>query len=82
MRPGDDPASELARLVVEPHIQVLPGKLQGAELVTPGYAFDHADIIVLLVDHAQFSAIDTDRLQDKVVIDTRGLWSSRRRGQA
>jgi UDP-N-acetyl-D-mannosaminuronic acid dehydrogenase len=65
-------------LVVEPHIEELPAELHGAELVTARDGLERADIVVLLVDHAQFSSIDTDRLQAKVVIDTRGLWSSRR----
>jgi UDP-N-acetyl-D-mannosaminuronic acid dehydrogenase len=65
-------------LVVEPHIEQLPAELHGAELVTARDGLERADIVVLLVDHAQFSSIDTDRLQAKVVIDTRGLWSSRR----
>jgi UDP-N-acetyl-D-mannosaminuronic acid dehydrogenase len=65
-------------LVMEPHIDELPPGLHGAELVTTSSGLERADIVVLLVDHAQFSSIDTDRLQAKVVIDTRGLWSSRR----
>ncbi|MDR5754853.1 MULTISPECIES: UDP-N-acetyl-D-mannosamine dehydrogenase [unclassified Caballeronia] len=65
-------------LVVEPHINELPACLEGGELVTAREALERADIVVLLVDHAQFTSIDTDRLQSKVVFDTRGLWSSRR----
>ena len=49
-----------------------------AELVTSAKAIDQADIVVLLVDHTQFASVDTDRLQSKVVFDTRGFWSSRR----
>jgi UDP-N-acetyl-D-mannosaminuronic acid dehydrogenase len=33
-----------------------------------------ADILVLLVDHEQFRTVDRALLQEKVVIDTRGLW--------
>jgi len=32
-----------------------------------------ADILLLLVDHAEFVAIDLDTVKDKVVIDTRGV---------
>jgi UDP-N-acetyl-D-mannosaminuronic acid dehydrogenase len=84
----ESPAIEITRhlldegvgsiLIVEPHVDELPAHLYGAELVTAREALERADIIVLLVDHAQFTGIDTDRLQAKVVIDTRGLWSSRR----
>jgi UDP-N-acetyl-D-mannosaminuronic acid dehydrogenase len=65
-------------LVVEPHVNELPGDLDGAELVTSREALEQADIVVLLVDHTQFASVDTDRLQSKVVFDTRGFWSSRR----
>jgi len=32
-----------------------------------------ADILLLLVDHAEFKEIDLDTIKDKVVIDTRGV---------
>ncbi len=35
-----------------------------------------ADILLLLVDHKVFRKIDPVRLREKVVIDTRGIWSS------
>ena len=41
-------------------------------------ALSRADIVVLLVDHPQFRKLDTDRLQSRVVIDTRGMWSAKR----
>lgn len=33
-----------------------------------------ADILLVLVDHQEFKAVDRTRLQGKFVIDTRGIW--------
>ena len=33
-----------------------------------------ADILLVLVDHDEFKAIDRELLKEKVVIDTRGVW--------
>jgi len=33
-----------------------------------------ADILLVLVDHAEFKGIDRELLKEKVVIDTRGIW--------
>lgn len=33
-----------------------------------------ADILLLLVDHIEFKNIEIDTIQDKIVIDTRGIW--------
>ena len=41
-------------------------------------AIDQADIVVLLVDHRQFNLIDPEALQDKRLVDTRGLWTWRK----
>lgn len=64
---------------VEPHIDALPPELAGRSNVTLEpleVAVHEADIVVLLVDHAQFRAADRRRLRlrEKVVIDTRGVW--------
>lgn len=63
-------------LVVEPFIERLPGSIpnESAQLVNINEALDRADIVVLLVDHKQFRTVDRDRLQQKIVIDTRGCW--------
>lgn len=84
----ESPAVEIAQeiireqvgtvFVVEPHIKTLPASLQGAELVSAETALSRADIVVLLVDHQSFRKLDTDRLQSRVVIDTRGMWSAKR----
>ncbi|WP_432260465.1 UDP-N-acetyl-D-mannosamine dehydrogenase [Cupriavidus sp. TMH.W2] len=65
--------------VVEPHVKELPAMLGGAELLDAERALNRADIVVLLVDHQQFENIDADRLQPRVVIDTRGMWSTKRK---
>ena len=63
-------------LVVEPHIGALPESLDGvARLVDWEEGLEAADILVLLVDHREFAAVDKTRLQQKVVIDTRGMWT-------
>ncbi len=64
-------------LIVEPHIRTLPEELKnlsGLKLVEMDVALDQADIVVLLVDHQPFKAINRTRLQGKVVVDTRGVW--------
>lgn len=82
----ESPAVEIVRelaeksnarvLAVEPHVDVLPKVLEGkVELIGADEAINQADIIVLLVDHKQFSNIKSERLQSCVVIDTRGFWS-------
>ena len=38
-------------------------------------ALKFVDIVVLLVDHIEFKAIDLSLLSGKQVVDTRGIWS-------
>ena len=61
--------------VVEPHIQRLPEDLagRGVELVALERALSGSDLIVVLVRHRQFLALDRDLLRKKDVIDTCGL---------
>lgn len=64
-------------LVVEPHITKLPpelGDLDHVILSTVTDAIQHADIILGLVDHDEFRDIHAEKLKDKVLIDTRGIW--------
>ena len=68
---------QLGEIVVsEPNIQQLPDKLSklGIELDSTAATISKADIIVLLVDHDSFKDIDRLTLNEKVVIDTRGIW--------
>lgn len=63
-------------LACEPHITALPKQLEGkATLVSTDEAIKRADIIVLLVDHKPFKKIPKRVLNERVVIDTRGIWS-------
>lgn len=62
-------------LVVEPYIEKLPVQIrEHAELVSIDDALLRADIFVLLVDHQQFKSIDRGCLDNKAIIDTRGIW--------
>lgn len=65
-------------IAVEPNIKSLPPRLQGLKNVKfMGYeeAIDKADIVLLLVDHKEFKAMDKKLLDGKIVIDTRGIWA-------
>jgi UDP-N-acetyl-D-mannosaminuronic acid dehydrogenase len=63
--------------VVEPHISVLPKMLEekNVSLITLELAVEEADIIVLLVDHDVFSILGENKLQEKILIDTRGFFN-------
>ncbi|MGQ7788292.1 UDP-N-acetyl-D-mannosamine dehydrogenase [Nesterenkonia sp. PF2B19] len=70
-------APEARILAVEPHIDQLPAQLASSGNVTLAgidEALQTAQILVLLVDHDQFKAIDTARLAGHTVIDSRGIW--------
>lgn len=63
--------------VCEPYAHDLPARLSGMPNVSlrpVEAAVEAADIIVLLVDHDQFRAVNRSRLAGKVVYDTRGIW--------
>jgi UDP-N-acetyl-D-mannosaminuronic acid dehydrogenase len=64
-------------LAIEPNIRALPAGLAAfdnvrLEATVAGIAA--ADIVVLLVDHKEFKRIDRTLLDEKSVIDTRGIW--------
>ena len=63
-------------LAVEPHILALPADLTDANvtLASLDEAVASADIVLLLVDHAQFLKVERSTLDGKVIIDTRGAW--------
>lgn len=83
----ESPALEITRslarsycgqvLAVEPHIDVPPHSLaaEGASLVSMEAALKAADILLLLVDHSDFKGVDRALLAERMVIDTRGIWS-------
>jgi UDP-N-acetyl-D-mannosaminuronic acid dehydrogenase len=63
-------------LVVEPNVEALPESLQAqphVELTALDTALQRADIVVVLVDHKPFKALRREQLQEKIVIDTKGL---------
>lgn len=68
---------ETSVLAVEPNIDALPQKLaeqSNVQLVLLEDALKDAEIILLLVDHAEFKDIAPETLQGKQIIDTRGVW--------
>ncbi|NIJ63636.1 UDP-N-acetyl-D-mannosaminuronic acid dehydrogenase [Sphingomonas leidyi] len=61
-------------LAVEPHIEELPGQLEGkAPLVSAEQAVREADIVVFLVNHSAFRALPRDGFGDKVLFDACGF---------
>ncbi|WP_282852885.1 UDP-N-acetyl-D-mannosamine dehydrogenase [Gulosibacter sediminis] len=63
--------------VVEPNVEELPERLAKHPNVTKASFEDavaEADIVLLLVDHHQFKEADRSILEQKVVIDTKGIW--------
>lgn len=62
-------------LVVEPNIHQLPQALMDkATLVPLDDALQQADVLVMLVDHAQFKATARDRITSPWLVDTKGVW--------
>lgn len=65
-------------LVAEPNINQLPVELQACQnvsLTSTESAIEHADIVLLLVDHQEFTQLDPSILAQKIVHDTRGVWT-------
>jgi UDP-N-acetyl-D-mannosaminuronic acid dehydrogenase len=62
--------------IVEPNIQNLPSNLRhlNVKLAQAREAIFNSDLLLLLVDHKEFSIIDRDLLSGKSIIDTRGIW--------
>ncbi|WP_417583102.1 UDP-N-acetyl-D-mannosamine dehydrogenase [Pelagibacterium sp.] len=63
-------------LLVEPFIEHLPGTFDdhaNASLVSADEALKRANVIVLLVDHAQFNDLKVPLTRHPLVIDTRGM---------
>ena len=63
-------------IAVEPHVSRLPETLEalGVELAPLAEAVEQATVVLLLVDHAEFKAIDRSALTGKEILDTRGAW--------
>ncbi|AJI79491.1 UDP-N-acetyl-D-mannosamine dehydrogenase [Corynebacterium singulare] len=63
--------------VVEPNVEELPLVLKNfSNLTKQGVedAIAAADVVLLLVNHKEFVALDQTVLQGKTVIDTKGIW--------
>lgn len=64
-------------LVVEPYVEEMPSSLQGYDqlnFVDVDEAVKTADIVLVLVNHKPFLAVDRALLEGKHVIDTCGAW--------
>jgi UDP-N-acetyl-D-mannosaminuronic acid dehydrogenase len=65
-------------LVVDPNVEELPAALTAsglARLHGMEEAVAKADLVMLLVDHDEFLALDSVALEGKQVIDTKGIWN-------
>ncbi|PWC16552.1 UDP-N-acetyl-D-mannosamine dehydrogenase [Brenneria roseae subsp. roseae] len=64
-----------ATLTVEPNVKQLPVALAGhVQLVDTASALRDADVLVMLVDHRQFKAVNPEDVKQDWVIDTKGVW--------
>ncbi|MFH8132732.1 UDP-N-acetyl-D-mannosamine dehydrogenase [Pantoea osteomyelitidis] len=81
----ESPAMEVAHLIagwhsgktwiVEPHVQQIPtGLADKATLVSTEQALQQADLLVMLVDHREFRAIDAESVRQQWIVDTKGVW--------
>ena len=63
-------------LLVEPHVDCLPKSLNksGLKLWDFDQAVKEADILLLLVAHKSFADLDRNKINDRIVIDTCGIW--------
>lgn len=63
-------------LLVEPHVDTLPASLKkaGLKLWDFDQAVKEADILLLLVAHKSFNDLDRNKINDRIVIDTCGIW--------
>ncbi|MBS1204776.1 MAG: wecC [Proteobacteria bacterium] len=62
-------------LVVEPNIHQLPAVLGShVSLVNTADALAQADVLVLLVDHNEFKAVESSRITQRYMVDTKGVW--------
>ena len=64
--------------IVEPNVDHLPG-IQGVEnikLLGLKEGIENSDLIVSLVDHKEFKGINKKILEDKILLDTIGIFKS------
>ncbi|WP_137679386.1 UDP-N-acetyl-D-mannosamine dehydrogenase [Aurantiacibacter suaedae] len=68
-------------LVVEPNLSELPNSLAdlpNVKLVSADEAREEADIVTFLVSHRQFQRMDADSFLAKAIVDTTGMFSTRK----
>ncbi|MGF6702947.1 UDP-N-acetyl-D-mannosaminuronic acid dehydrogenase [Paraburkholderia sp. MM5496-R1] len=83
--PALEIAEDLARrydqkiAIVEPNLQVLPDHLEqtNATLLTLDDAIAQSNILVLLVEHAEFKRVRPELNRRQKLIDTRGIWGAK-----
>ncbi len=65
--------------LVEPNIKKLPSYLDNSkfELVNFKSAVEKSNVVLLLVDHSEFKKNALKKQEGKIVIDTRGIWTSK-----
>ena len=62
-------------LAVEPNIDNLPDSLNNSFTLAPSdAAISDAAILVMLVDHKEFKQLDKSLLNNKIIVDTKGIW--------
>ena len=61
---------------VEPNIDAMPLALAGknVSLLSLEEAVVQSDVLVLLVDHREFKECDPVTIEDKMIVDTKGIW--------
>lgn len=65
-------------LAVEPNVQALPERLKDkVSMVSLAEALERCNVLAVLVDHKQFKHLSMGDLAKKIVIDTRGLFTSK-----
>lgn len=71
-------SGEVRRIdVVEPNTQELPSCLEqckGVSLVPLPEAIQNNEVVVLLVDHAEFTSVAPETIRNKTILDFKGVW--------
>ncbi|OKP04655.1 UDP-N-acetyl-D-mannosamine dehydrogenase [Xenorhabdus eapokensis] len=62
-------------IAVEPNVHELPDSLKDlVTLMDVNPALEEADVVLMLVDHSQFKAINGSAIKQKWIVDTKGVW--------
>lgn len=73
-----DELSTIQILAVEPNVGQLPPALankSNVALSSVEEAIREAEVLVMLVDHKEFKAVDPSLFEGKTIVDTKGLWA-------